>query len=202
MQIISDSQLTQMRGRPPATPDVPTLSIKSKALHNFTRRVDLGTIVASTTVDISGAFAFKLSDLNNYTEYTSLFDQYRILQINIDFEWILGANSGNSPLYIALDYDDNTVPTSALTLYEYDTVSTHVPGATATRNINPHIAVALYGGAFTAFGNSTGRHWVDAASPGVFYYGVKYSIPAATNNTTTPCYRVTARYVVQCRSQH
>jgi hypothetical protein len=202
LKIIADSQITQTRGRPPAVPDPMPIRIKARKVHTFSRRIDRGSVTPSTTVDTLLAYSFSLSDLPDYAEFTNLFDQYRIVQIALDFEWVLGPSSGVQPLYVCFDQDDAVTPTALTNLLEYDTVSTTVAGANCSRVLTPRVATALYGGAFTQFGNNPATQWVDAAYPSVQYYGVKVGILAASGNPTGAAWRLLCRYVVQCRSQH
>lgn len=198
---IADSQITQNQGRPPAVPDVPRLLLKRDKVFTFARSLTLASLVPSTTVDLFGAYSFHLDQCANYTEFTALFDQYRIMQVQIDFIWDLGQNSGCSPLYTILDYDDASAPVNLGEYLQYDTLMITSGGSRDhSRVVHPQAAAAMYSGTFTSFGNAPRMMWQNCASPGIQYYGVKYAIPASAGNPTTAAYQVVAKYVLQFRN--
>jgi hypothetical protein len=129
----------------------------------------------SLTVPVYFATAFALSFFTGYTQYTALFDQYKIDEIEV---WLESANQNNTIATCqwasCIDLDDATTPSS------YDTVSMR-QGALSTNilaghyhRFKPHVAVAEYSGAFTSFGNIPSG-WIDVASPSVQHYGLKAS---------------------------
>ncbi len=64
--------------------------------------------------------------------------------------------------------------------------------------LEPHLAIGAYSGAFTSFANTNSTQWVDANSPSVQYYGVKYgwtNLGGAALNI-----RVYVKYTVECRA--
>ena len=98
-------------------------------VHAFKRKVVLGNVTAynngGVTTNAASAFSFKLSDLPQYTDFTALFDQYKITGVKLDFipfadnvSWEVASNgptvaAPGGPLMIATDYDDVTLPASA-----------------------------------------------------------------------------------------
>lgn len=159
----------------------------------FTMRsttVQTSRIIQSATVDVRVATGFTLADLDDYASYTSVFDQYRIdavtLTIHADNNAIgLVTNSTTtlSPLYIVIDYDNNTTPSTVNTLREYDNCMVVAPGESAQRTFKPHAALAAYAGAFTSYANVESE-WLDCASPSVLHFGYKYAVPAGTTGQT------------------
>lgn len=59
-------------------------------VYSFIRHVDHGTVTLSNAAVTSGGKAFNLSDVPDSTEFTALFDRYRIKQV--DFRWLFNAN--------------------------------------------------------------------------------------------------------------
>lgn len=49
----------------------------------FKRHVDLGTVALSNAAAVSGGISFQLDEVPNYTEFTALFDVYRIAAVKI-----------------------------------------------------------------------------------------------------------------------
>jgi hypothetical protein len=131
----------------------------------------------SASVTVFYATAITLNSFDNYSEYTGLFDQYRIDDVEV---WIDAASPGLAStastnvgqLFTAVDLDDNTAPSSIVQVESK-------PGACVTTGMvghyhrwKPHMAVAVYSGTFTSFANAP-SNWIDSASPGVAHYGIK-----------------------------
>lgn len=121
------------------------------------------------------AYSHSLSDLPNYTEFTSLFDQYKITGIKVKCyprtDEVVTAGSSSSFLYYAIDYDDANAP-GATDLQQYQNCKTVRGDRPFYFYFVPRVANAVYSGsAFTSYGNT--RQWIDAASSGVPHYGWK-----------------------------
>lgn len=101
---------------------------KNKQPHFHVRRINIGTetnFSVNTAVAPTGEYlrslSFKLNDLENYGELTSLYDQYMITKVVLDFQWTLtaipssavttnttGPNAAYSPqLNLIRDYTDS-----------------------------------------------------------------------------------------------
>jgi hypothetical protein len=135
--------------------------------------------VIAASVYSSYAFSFTLNAAPNYSNFTSAFDQYRILLVRAKFTWygVIGSNP-LPPLNTVIDYDDATTPTTEAQVIDRRSSQAVPPGVSFERVLIPHAATAMYGGAFTSFGNVAGR-WCDSAYPGVIHYGLKCYLPAA-----------------------
>jgi hypothetical protein len=171
-------------------------------LHTFYASAIRGNILSSTTVPSAGAINFILADLNNVSDYTNLFDQYRILAVKLEFIMLGSTNPLTGPpgyIQTAIDYDDVTTPGSANELMQYDTVQVAPIGQYFERTLRPRSAPAMYSGAFTSFGNVYAQ-WLDSASPSVQHYGIKYYIPIIPTSVYT--IQPIAHYQIQCRSIH
>ncbi len=180
----------------PETPDLPRMVLKKQKVYTFVRHINLANI-ATTASDTSGSYVFSLSSLPGYTDFTSLFDQYRIVQVTVCFSPINQTAVG-APIITAIDYDDNNTPVSADDLRQYDTSRTCVATRYFERTLSPRAAIAAYSGsAFTAYASSPENLWIDMASPGIPYYGLKYYWTGRTGATAG--YQVDARFVLQFR---
>ena len=73
-----------------------------------------------------------MSDLDDYTSYTSLFDQYKIKETTIQFQLLTNPdaplientttanqNTVYPDFYCTVDHDDNNVPSSISQLQQY-----------------------------------------------------------------------------------
>jgi hypothetical protein len=182
------------------TPDVPDIIwpiVKRNKIFTFVRKVDLGIISPSVTVETDGAYSFTLNALPDYTEFTALFDNYRIIGVKINFMPLFTDTSATvayPPIRTAIDYDDSAATTLAQ-LEEYDSCLASYTGQFFQRTLVPRLAVAAYAaGVFTSFAQRT-YQWIDCASPGVILYGLKYAIPVA--GAANQVWSVNADYMLQ-----
>lgn len=82
-------------------------------------------------------------------------------------------------IYVAIDQDDTTLPTTMLSLQEYQSVQSHL-WEEFTISLTPRISAALYtGAAFNGFGNP-GPMWIDCGSNNVPHMGLKIGIQAGS----------------------
>ena len=196
---IRDLQQVQAKGRVPDVLDIPRIHIARNKVYTFSRTVTAGQITASTTVDQLAALSFTLSSFPNSAEFTSLFDQYRIQYVEVDFIYLNPA-SVLAPLYSVIDYDDATVPASVNDLLQYGTLMHTSPGQEHVRRLNPKFDYAAYSGAFTSYAVSNFGDWIDVASPSVQYYGVKYALPASATGTAGVVYNISITAILQFRN--
>lgn len=135
----------------------------------------------------AGSISFQLADVPNASNFTQLFDQYRITAVKIEFilpfipatykDTTVVAQAAPT-LFTASDIDDATAPASLNEILEKETVKCHgtlCPYGInkAVRWVKPAVAAALYKGTFTGYGSKQGQ-WIDANSSDVAHYGLKY----------------------------
>jgi len=149
---------------------------KDNSVHNFIQTIDLGNVLTTNnaaTTFFAKFFAF--SDIQQVSSFQALFDQYRIVEVEL---WIEPANNtatvatAGPNWYSVVDYDDAATPSALAALQQYTNVITTPLNNGHYVRFRPHVAKALYGGAFTAFGNELSP-WIDSASAGVQHYGFK-----------------------------
>lgn len=141
-----------------------------------------------------GALSFKLADLPNYTEYTNLYDEYRIKAVKVMFLPTLNSNveletSGTSSslttipsLYTWIDNDDNTAPTAITQGQQFQSFKCHgLLDRMRQRSLVPECSTALYSGTFTSYGQVKNQ-WIDNNSPSVVHFGLKFGIINCSNN--------------------
>lgn len=141
-------------------------------------------LTSSTTLPIFVARNFQLSFIDQAASWTSIFDQYRIDQI----EYLLiprqidsVATATNLGLLASvIDYDDATALTTFPSALDYSNCLVGSGTQAHYRVFKPHVADAVYSGSFTSFSN-TESEWIDAASPTVQHYGIKLACQATTN---------------------
>jgi hypothetical protein len=181
-----------------ASEDVPRLIISPGKVHTFTRSFQASNLTISTTVDLVGSIEVHLSDFPGATDFTSLYDMYRITQVTVKFSPSNSASRGR--LITAIDYDDASTAFVLNDLEQYATLWEAEPDTYVIRTYNPRIAVAAYAATvFTSFANQKAS-WIDANSPGVSHYGLKYVLPTNPGATAGIAYNVLVTGIIQCKS--
>lgn len=201
MHVIVDSTNNERSQTDVAFPLGATLSNKP---YNICQAYESTGVITSSTIAATFAqLSFTLSALDQSSSLTALFDQYRIVRVEAKFyPDIYQATSGvNIPLSVGLitsviDYDDDAALTTVGQALDYQNELTVECGCPFTRTLAPHVADALYSGAFTSFGNKPAP-WIDAASPGVIHYGLKL---ACTQTVVAVRYSAVIRMHVQFRN--
>lgn len=156
-------------------------------VHTFNRIVPFNDI-PKLVGDQGFGISFRLSDLLDSTEFTNLFDQYRINYV--DYTFIL-KQSGASPAYPIIfwaeDHDDDAVPVVNEVLAKENCRILQF-GATRTMiqlRVRPNITRNVYNGVTNGYERAPPGAWVDSAVATVPHYGVKYYIQNY-NTTTNP----------------
>jgi len=168
----------------------------------FVRFAQYGNIGSSVAAFTNFAWTFRLNDVPNVSEFTSLFDQYRIKKVTLmlipnQTESIpSAANFGL--MFRVIDYDDANLLTANTDYMQYQNCQLHpvvFPGIMEIPVV-PRIASAVYGGgAFTSYGNT--EMWLDVASPSVEHYGVKLGI---SQTTVSVAFQVVAKFELEFRN--
>lgn len=129
-------------------------------------------------------YAAKLSDLPNYTEFTALFDMYKIhlVKTTVIFDKNSASVSTASAtnfipnLIWVIDRDDATALGSLTEYEQYDDFKIRRLDKPVKIFWRPKVASAVYsGGAFTGY-SSVGQRWIDCASPSTEHYGLKTGV--------------------------
>jgi hypothetical protein len=191
-----DLEKAQSGGTLVAIRDQPPLVLKRNKVFTMQRSFNLGLIGPPTGgVDTLTAYSFALTTVPDSGDFTGLYDQYRILQISVEF--LPTSQSGGGPLLTAIDYDDAGTPPSVNELLSHSTLMKVAPGSGIVRTFQPRIAVAAYSGVFTSFAQLTSP-WLDNASNGILHYGLKAAIPTVVGNANQ--WFVSGTMVIQCRN--
>lgn len=159
------------------------------------------------TINTNG-WDFFLSQLPNYTEFTNLYNEYKIARVKVKF--IYSAN--NQPvttlanitalptIYTAVDTNDSVAPTAVSDLLQYKTFKAHRADKPFSVYFKPNYAVAAYSGAFTSYAASAG--WIDTSSVNVKHYGLKWIIDPmfySTGTNVTGRLQTILTYYIKCR---
>jgi len=154
-------------------PDVPRIYFKD-SIYNATLSYAVSYSL-STAAPTFGALQFALSSADNYDSFTSCFDQYRVIQVNVKLQTgPPSVASSSNFIYTVLDYDDANTMSSASAYLGYKTLKTTPLGTFDERTLTPRVAMSAYQStSFSGYANM-GRVWIDSASPNVNYYGLKW----------------------------
>jgi len=149
-----------------------------------------GNAGVSNLTYYSLSLCFTLDSLPDYTEFTNLFDRYKITGVRVRMmpfgvqTPLKDTNLGNQGLswlaHSVFDYDDTTLLAASNTGVQlmrerssYQIKNMLDPTRFGfQRFIRPRQALATYSGAFTSYAN-TKALWNDTASPSVQHYGMK-----------------------------
>lgn len=190
-----------------------------RQVHNFKRTAYLGTQTASISAagvpsPIALTHTFMLNMLPGVSDFTNLFDQYKINGAKISYvptlsEGILNpitnqvAVLGYSRLHSAIDYDDSSTPTSEDQLLEYGSHKATNPFQTHTRYLKPKVLQEIYRSSLATSYAPRGSMFIDLATTDVPHYGLKVwcsapNSPAATANSIS--YKVYVTLYFTCKN--
>lgn len=214
-------------------------------VHNFKRSVDItnlvgGSLTTSGQIVASGnvlrytqgnvaivsnyygsvGLSFSLSDLPSFTEFTTLYDQYRICAVKLTIvpfntQTLGGQDSGNTAnvgilIHHAVDNDNAPAPSPSAsgvdTLRQYRTYrcqqSMDPKRMSLTRYIRPRVSMEIYNSTIsTGYGLGKRNQWIDSSSPDIPHYGFRAVFEGNAGNTgDTQDYKIFATYYIQCKN--
>lgn len=152
----------------------------------------------SATVPSLLGINFTVSNFAVSSSYLALFDQYKIDHLEVWLEpqfsqSTVSANTGG--FYTCIDLDDANTPGSYQDVEGHQTAISSTGQTSHYHSWKPHMAVAVYSGAFTSFENAP-ANWIDSASSGVQHFGVKV---ASTATAVIQRYNLYVRGLVSFR---
>jgi hypothetical protein len=160
------------------------------------------TWVGSNGGASAGGYFFTLTgNVSAASTLVSLFDQYRFLAARFRIiprqNLIAPVTSTYPPLYVAIDYDNATAPSSRAAIQAYSNCSETQVYESVERVFCPHVALAAYNATFGGYANAA-KMWIDSSTSNVQHYGVKYWID--TCPLPLPTWDVEVEYWVQFRN--
>lgn len=152
-----------------------------------------------------GAGAYANVALPNYSDFTALYDQYRIDYVDVTMTFSNNVSSTSSAvpclpiIYFAPDYDD-VGATNLAAIAQYDNLKKFQlgsgPGVMKTIRCYPRPNVQLYNSPVsTGYGQASRKLFLDTNSPAVPYYGAKFVVdPTALAGGSTPIGNICMSY--------
>ena len=155
---------------------------------SFTNEREAGYLsVSSGTNTVYGSFTITLASyLTNYTEFTSLFDSYRLKYAVFKFRLVLPPEATNTNAYqqfypdisATVDHDDSTLPTSMIEIQQFGKCKNGIlwPNKYFTYKCYPTCLSTIYRGATSAYADVSNKTWCDAAYTDIPFYGLKVGV--------------------------
>lgn len=167
--------------------------------NTLTLKDSIGNVLATPHVKTTGSLSsvmvgtrafgisydFRLANVTNYAEFTSMWDSYRIKKVHCTIDNLMGnLQDGSGPVaYIpevtyAFDTDDNIPPPTEVTLSEMagSKVRKLEQSKTIKFSFKPKTSQLLYDDSSVttvAFGTPADGGWIDCTYPNVSHYGLK-----------------------------
>lgn len=195
-------------------------------IHNFKRTFSLGAILVAAASDNQG-WSFKLSDLPSVSDFTALFDAYRICAVKLEFmpdvtNSPMTANNGMTylqtlgmgSLHTVIDHNDDLAPGGGPEeLMQYDTYKRKRLSTTWKRYFRVNtVSKNYYADENTqelksAYDETNWKKWLSMANVGnaqteSSYFGFKTIADGLANVSGDESFPITvyATYYFQCRS--
>ena len=149
------------------------------------------------TLQFGGAMSFALSQCANASEITQLFDNYRIKKVILRFDYSQNNAPGSSAgqpgvnyvtsqavpiIHVTPDFDDNGVPTNRIEVLQNAYTRTYRLDKSFTMALTPRAQTVVSNGqtsGSTAVGGLlSASTWLDAQSPMIPHFGVKFWLDA------------------------
>lgn len=170
---------------------------RSVAKANRSREVYFFKRNAANEVDMVGlpasapllrTYQFSLNNVTSSTEFTNLFDMYKITHVQIKFYMVVDPSAQASAvaryprMWWTRDYDDaNTLSINQIRERAKCGTALLTPSKPITINLKPALVVQTYRTALSTGYAPKWRQWIDCDQPDVPHYGLKIAIDDLTN---------------------
>lgn len=154
-------------------------------IHNFKRSYyKEGAFASDPTNDTFQGLVFSLQNLPQYTDFTTLFDQYRINKIKMTLYPRQNVTNGTFPspttdavqscqVFSVIDMDDGTAPVGLDTLLQYQNLKTTRGLRQHSRTFKPGVEIAQTNNGTLAGSMVKKSPWLDATNALVWHNAVK-----------------------------
>lgn len=158
------------------------------------------------------AYSFKLDNVVNPSDFTNLYDQYRINKVVLYLERVwdqtgaVGAgNPSNKKLRVVHDYNDSNVLSQEDDYLEYSNCKSYnaVGRGSIKITLYPKInnVVENVGGAANAFTSmSSNKVWLNIQEDEVPHFGIKIFVPGSITSNTLELFKVRAKFYLSLKN--
>lgn len=166
----------------------------------FRRKVQFTSIsLAPLTVARNGLMQFKLNDIPQYTDFTNLFDSYKLRKVKVEFRPTVNSfddSTDEIPQVLeCVDYN-TTVPLSGVdTVMAYQNVRQWSADKYHSRTFRPRYMIGDPTG--TKF--SVSQQYQPTSNVDLLHYGLQWACPYFTNGSNVDI-EIWVTYWVQCKS--
>lgn len=168
--------------------------------HTFVRWADPGGL-ARAALDQGYAWTFKLSDVANSSEFSSLFDQYCIKKVRLVFTQLV-STATNIQLVITSDYDNVTAPGSFADIGQRRHVARvfSAPYYQHEFTLVPRVRMEVSGPQLNEAALCPAGQWIDCAAPDVPHSGaIAWIIGYNTGTAATNLMNLRIEYTLGMR---
>lgn len=178
-------------------------------VHYYTQfRGGVVITASSGTQNTYGTMHFKLSDLSNYTTFTSLYEFFKIKAVKVTFIPVSNVTDFGTTAFFdqtafsnriitAFDYNDKTAPTSADELRRVKSCRVGFGTRIHKRFIYPKVLVTIDedGPGINSYGVGVMNNpWISTGYNQTEYFGIKYALVHPNLTTNTDMYSVEFKY--------
>lgn len=142
------------------------------------------TFYTGCNSNFNASGGFHLSDVPQYSSYSALYDQFRVLKVGMKFIFDKNeATSGSASTQIlpnlisVVDKDDGTPLTTSLqTWANYASFKMSRLDKVIKRTAFPVAALGVYKGSFTGSAEARRSQWYDCTNYDIEFYGIKWGV--------------------------
>jgi len=189
-------------------------------VHSFVRWCDKDTqfgsnsptgVISETGSDQHQSYEFRLSNLVNVSDFSNLYDMYKINKIQLMLEPVwqsngsfnLNLNIQSRKIRVVHDYNSNNVLANEDDYLEYSNCKSYSPlrliKITLYPKINNKVEGNLGTDAYTSINSN--KVWLDMGATNVPHQGIKIFIPEDISNVEqVPLFKVRAKYWISCKN--
>lgn len=177
---------------------------RPQTVHTFKRSVFVPNYITTSSIaDTPFKLLSTLADVPSFTDFTNLFDQFRISGISVRiiprFTQALQSTGAPLPpgeLFTCMDYDGNG-PTTLAGIQQYQNTKMTRGHVVHKRFYKPAVLVAAYQSAIATSYVPKWNQFIDTADSATPHYGL-YGMVA--NNGAVVDYDLQATYYIQCKN--
>lgn len=192
---------------------------RSMMVHKFSRYVEgshtTNLVIVAPATGAGFARTFALSDVNSHSEFTTLYDQYRLTGVmcyvqllnNPDSTYYLqSGTAGNASnfyprIWWSEDRDDSTTPTlDELKQRQGAKSGILQPNKMMKIWTKPSILIQTWGASAITTGYEPRFSWIDMANPSVQHFGMKFFVDfQGLTSVTNYLVRFDYKYFFECK---